>query len=153
MQTFFHALCQRLGISTEKNPDHLSPLTLAFVGDTVFDLAVRTLLIETHDATVQQLHRMSSARVRAAAQAAAALALWPGLSEREQAIFMRGRNAKPGTIPKHARPEDYALATALECLLGWLFLRGDEKRLLEILQQTLEKQPDRSAATTRPFRP
>lgn len=150
---FFDRLCAALDIVDVKNPDQASPLVLAFVGDTIFDLAVRTLLIETHDATMQNLHRMSSARVRAAAQAQAGQAVFPLLDEPEQAVFLRGRNAKSGTIPKHASLEDYSMATALECLIGWLFLSGQEERMLALLQVALQHQPADVISVKRPFRP
>lgn len=146
-------LSDALGIETNKEAGHISPLILAYIGDTLFDLAVRFYLIETHDSPVNILHRMSSKRVRAAAQAQAARTLVPDLSAEEMAQFLRGRNAKPGGIPKNAEPEDYALATALECLLGWLFLSGRDERLWKVARLAIDAQPADNPIPQRPYRP
>lgn len=135
------------------DPDRLNPLTLAYIGDTVFDLAVRTLLVDMHEAKPHALHVMAASRVRASAQARAALAIEPGLTEDEAAVFRRARNSKPGMVPKHAAPADYAAATALEAVLGWLFLKGREERLLELLGQALAAQDATDAAPMKAYRP
>ena len=111
------------------NPAALSPLALAFVGDTVFDLLVRGELLSRANQPVNALHRQATKRVCAAAQAAAAAALLPLLTEEETAVFKRGRNAHPGGIPKSASAADYHYATGLECLFGWLYLRGELPRI------------------------
>ncbi|MBR2730972.1 MAG: ribonuclease III [Clostridia bacterium] len=107
----------------------LSPLALAFIGDTVFDLLVRGELLSRANQPVSALHQQATRRVCAAAQAASASALLPLLTEEETAVFKRGRNAHPGGIPKHASAADYHYATGLECLFGWLYLRGELARI------------------------
>lgn len=110
----------------------LSPLALAFVGDTVFDLLVRSELLSRANQPVSALHRQATAQVCAAAQAAAAKALLPLLTEAETDVFKRGRNAHPGGIPKHASAADYHYATGLECLFGWLYLQGEAARIRQL---------------------
>lgn len=112
----------------------MNPLTLAYVGDTVFDLAVRVSLIDAHDLKPGALNAMASKRVCAASQAALARAVLPELTEKEREVFARGRNAKPGTVPKNADAADYALATALESLIGFLYLDGQQARLNRLFE-------------------
>lgn len=147
------AICGALKLEKPGNPSLLNPLVLAYVGDTVFDLAVRSMLICRHDVKAQALHRLSSRRVCAAAQAQALNALSPTLTEVEADIVRRARNAKPGTIPKNAKPEDYRAATALEALLGWLYLDGQEERLWALIAACLDAQAPDRLEQPRGFRP
>lgn len=107
----------------------LSPLSLAFVGDTVFDLLVREQTVREADRPVGSLHQAATARVCAPSQARAAKAIMPLLSEQESDIYRRGRNAHTGNVPKHASSADYHSATGLEALFGWLYLNGKTDRL------------------------
>ena len=110
----------------------LSPLTLAFVGDTVFDLLTRTELVCEANRPVNALHTMASKKVCAAAQAESLRKILPLLTEDETAVFKRGRNAHTGGIPKHASSADYHYATGLESLFGWLYLKGETERIKEL---------------------
>lgn len=118
----------------EKTADvsSLSPLTLAFVGDTVFDLLIRSELVCEANRPVNALHTMASKKVCAAAQAESMRKILPVLTEDETAVFKRGRNAHTGGIPKHASSADYHYATGLESLFGWLYLRGETERIKEL---------------------
>lgn len=118
----------------EKNADvsSLSPLTLAFVGDTVFDLLVRSELVCQANRPVNALHKAASTKVCASAQAAAITKIMPLLTEDEEAVFRRGRNARTGGIPKNQSSADYHYATGLECLFGWLYLKGKTERIKEL---------------------
>ena len=118
----------------EKNADvsSLSPLTLAFIGDTVFDLLVRSELVCEANRPVNALHKAASTKVCASAQAAAITKIMPLLTENEEAVFKRGRNARTGGIPKNQSSADYHYATGLECLLGWLYLKGETERIKEL---------------------
>lgn len=107
----------------------LSALSLAFVGDTVFDLLVREQTVREADRPVGSLHQTASARVCAPSQARAAKAIMPLLSEQESDVFKRGRNAHTGNVPKHASSADYHSATGLEALFGWLYLNGETDRI------------------------
>lgn len=110
----------------------LSPLTLAFVGDTVFDLLIRTDLVCEANRPVNSLHTMASKKVCASAQAESIRKILPILTEDETAVFKRGRNAHTGGIPKHASSADYHYATGLESLFGWLYLKGETDRIKEL---------------------
>lgn len=121
----------------EKSTDAsmLSPLTLAFVGDTVFDLLVRSELVCEANRPVDSLHKSAAKRVCASAQSASIKAIMPMLSEEEESIFKRGRNAKTGGIPKNQSSADYHYATGLEALFGWLYLSGKTERINELFAE------------------
>ncbi len=112
-----------------------SPLTLAFLGDCVFDLVIRTILVERGNRSVNVLHRQKSGLVKASAQAAMAERLESLFTEEEKAVYKRGRNAKSVTMPKHAQVADYRKATGLEALVGYLYLLGRTGRILELLRE------------------
>lgn len=114
------------------NVSSLSPLTLAFVGDTVFDLLVRSELVCEANRPVNALHKAASGKVCAHAQAEAITKIMPLLTEDEEAVFKRGRNARTGGIPKNQSSADYHYATGLECLFGWLYLKGETDRIKEL---------------------
>ena len=124
----------------EKTADvsSLSPLTLAFMGDTVFDLLVRSELICEANRPVKDLHSTASKRVCAKAQADGIRSIMPMLTDDELAVFKRGRNAHTGAIPKHASSADYHYATGLESLFGWLYLKGETERIREIFNAIKE---------------
>ncbi len=106
-----------------------SALALAHMGDSVYELMTRSHLIASGLITSRNLHRETIRLVCAGAQAAGAQAIAPLLTEEEQAIFRHGRNAKPKSIPKSSSPTEYAHATAVEALFGWLYLRKQYDRL------------------------
>ena len=118
------------------SPDQLSTvseLALAHVGDAVFELLVRAELIcETGGPRVKELHARTVARVTAPAQAAFVEALLPHLTPEETAVYKRGRNAHSHPAPKSATPGQYARATGLETLFGWLWLTGQKERVSEL---------------------
>lgn len=107
----------------------MAPLSLAYLGDTVYDLYIRSYLVHVCPLTVNDLHRQASLRVCAAAQAEAYRKIEGLLTEDEADIFRRGRNAHSTTVPKNASVSDYRIATGLETLLGWLFSRGEDERI------------------------
>ncbi len=111
------------------NASAVSPLALAFIGDTVFDLLIRSELVCEANRPVNDLHKMASKRVCAAAQAEGIKKIMPLLTEDETSVFKRGRNAHTGGIPKNASSADYHYATGLESLFGWLYLKGDTERI------------------------
>lgn len=118
----------------DKNCDvnNLSPLTLAFVGDTVFDLFVREKLVCEANRPVNRLHKAATGYVSAAAQAKAAQKILPSLTEREISVLKRGRNAHTNHKAKNASEGDYHYATGLEALFGYLYLSGEADRLREL---------------------
>lgn len=114
------------------NPNELSPLTLAFIGDTVFDLLVREDIICDANRPANDLHNLAVKKVKASAQAEFAEKLMPNLSEKEMSVFKRGRNAKSGHLPKNASQSDYHMATGFEALFGYLYLTGEIERIKEL---------------------
>jgi len=112
----------------------MHPLVLAYIGDTIYDLFVRTFLIYTSDVSVHQLHMKSISFVNAGSQSETLNRIEDMLTEEEKNIVRRGRNAKSGTIPKNADVAEYRRATGLESLLGYLFLTGQSERLCQIME-------------------
>lgn len=113
------------------------PLKLAYLGDAVFEIIVRTLTLETTGGPVKNLHKKSSSLVNAASQASIAAAIMPLLTEEEAAVFRRGRNAKTSSVAKHADIHDYRNATGLEALFGHLFLTDRMERAVELFKCAL----------------
>ena len=107
-------------------------LTLAHVGDGVYELLARSAVVGRGGLKVVDAHRQTVALVSAPAQAKAMEAILPLLTEEEHAVFTRGRNAKPHSTPKHCSLREYALATGLECLFGMLYLKGESERVMEL---------------------
>ncbi len=118
----------------EINANSYSPLTLAYIGDSVFDIVIKTVVVEQANCPANMLHKKTSALVKAATQARMAEFLLPLLSEEEQNILRRGRNAKSNTIAKNATHSDYKKATGLEALIGYLYLKGRTARLVELIK-------------------
>ena len=110
----------------------ISSIGLAHLGDAVYELLVRTYLCAHGKATGKGLHRATVELVRAPAQAAASEKILPLLTEEEQAVFRRGRKANVHSIPQNASRAQYQQATALESLIGWLYLRGERSRIEEL---------------------
>lgn len=108
------------------------PLALAFVGDTVYDLFMRTRAVCASNQTVHALHSRVCGQVNAHAQARAAHALQSAFTQEEADIFRRGRNAKSTTVPKNMSVADYRCATGLEAVVGYLFLTRQDARLEEL---------------------
>ena len=114
------------------NAAMLSPLTLAFVGDAVYELLVREWLAREANRPANDLHSESVSKVCAKAQSKAAGLLIPLLNDEELSVYKRGRNAHVNHIPRHADPADYHAATGLETLFGFLYLNGKNDRILEL---------------------
>lgn len=114
-----------------------SPLTLAYIGDGVYELVIRTLLVERGNCQPQKLHKRASALVKAQAQSAMMEALTPLLTEEELSVYRRGRNAKSYTMAKNATMGDYRRATGFEALMGYLYLTEQEQRMLELIKEGL----------------
>ena len=118
------------------DPRELSPLALAFVGDSVLELLVRQRLVEHHRLSAGKLNAEKVKYVSARAQFRE-----PLFTEDELAVFKRGRNASKASVAKHASPEEYRASTGFECLLGWLYLNGQLGRVHELFE-TLWQQFD-----------
>lgn len=120
-------------------PSLLSPLTLAFVGDTVYELFVRESLATEANRPAGKLHEEKVSLVNASAQAKAFALIEKDLTDREKEFFKRGRNAHTRHTPKNKSSGDYHIATGFEALLGWLYLSGNRKRIAELLGKVLEE--------------
>lgn len=114
--------------------DELSPLTLAFVGDGVYDLLVRETLVRQANRPVGELNKLKVSLVNCESQAEFAKLLIPFLTEKEQTIYKRGRNAAPKCTPKHGSVADYHSATGLEALFGYLHINGETERISELFK-------------------
>ena len=119
-----------------KDASLVAPLTLAYVGDTIYDLFVRSYLVSASDYTVTKLHSLAVKTVCAKAQAEAFRRVEGMLTEQELSIYKRGKNTH-SSVPKSASPGDYRTATGFEALLGWLYLSGNDERLSEIMRTAL----------------
>ena len=117
----------------------ISSIGLAHLGDAVYELLVRTWLCAHGKATGKGLHRATIELVCAPKQAEFSEKILPLLTEEEQAVFKRGRNANVNSIPQHASRAQYQQATALEALLGWLYLNGQRERVNELFNIMMEE--------------
>ncbi len=111
-----------------------SPLTLAYIGDCVYELVIRTNLVFEANAPVNKLNRRGSDLAKAATQAAMAEALMEELTEEEAAVYRRGKNANSHTKAKNASASDYRKATAFEALLGYLYMTEQHDRVMELIR-------------------
>lgn len=115
-----------------------SPLTFAYIGDAVFELIVRTVIVEQGQRPTNSLHKHTTKIVCAEMQAKLIEAVYDTLSEEEKNIYRRGRNTKSNSAAKNASLSDYRKATGFEALCGYLFLRNDMERVIEIVKSALE---------------
>ena len=116
-----------------------SPLTLAYIGDAIYDLVIRTIVVERGNCSANNLHKKTIGYVNARVQARMVDALEEELTEEEASVCRRGRNAKSYTAAKNASIIEYRKATGLEALCGYLYLQGQQERMLELIKKGLEK--------------
>lgn len=116
-----------------------SPLALAYIGDAVYEVLIRTKVMNQGSMQVNKLHKKSTSLVRAQAQADMIRLLLEELTEEERVIYKRGRNAKSATMARHATMQDYRTATGFEALVGYLYLVGRHERLLTLIHDGLQK--------------
>ncbi len=117
-----------------------SPLALAYMGDAVYEIIIRTMIVSRANQQVNKYHKKASSYVKAESQAKMIIKLEPYLTEEEEAVYKRGRNAKSYTSAKNASIIDYRMATGFEALVGYLYLKNDWKRLMELLHIGLFEQ-------------
>ena len=110
-----------------------SPLTLAYMGDAIFDVVIRSILVNKGNTAVNKLHNRASSVVKAGTQAKMAAALLDYFTEAEADWYRRGRNSKPHTKAKNASTMDYLEATGFEAVIGYLYLTGDMNRICELI--------------------
>lgn len=123
-------------ILTGEDITMLSPLQLAYVGDAVYELLVRTYLLNK-GLNVKELHKSTIKYVKAKAQADIIHSIEESLTDDEKHFVKKGRNAKSNTTPKNADIIDYKYATGFECLVGYLYLTGQDERLSQIFEQII----------------
>ncbi len=112
-----------------------SPLTLAYMGDAIFDVVIRSILVNKGNTAVNKLHNRASSVVKAGTQAKMAAALLDYFTEAEADWYRRGRNSKPHTKAKNASTMDYLEATGFEAVIGYLYLTGDMNRICELINR------------------
>lgn len=115
-----------------------SPLTLAYIGDAIYDLVIRSVVVERANRSANDLHKKTVRYVKAETQSAMIMALLEELTEEEQAVYKRGRNAKSHTMAKNASMSDYRKATGFEALMGYLYLTDQTDRLLYLVKKGIE---------------
>lgn len=123
----------------------VSPLKLAYLGDAVFEIIIRTMVLDTTGGPVKKLHKKTSSLVNAATQSAMIAAILPELTEQEVTVFRRGRNAKTSTMSRHADIQDYRNATGLEALYGYLYLTNQTERAVNLLKYAMERMDNSDA--------
>ena len=130
-EPLYHKVCKVFSIQAQDAKQY-SPLTLAYIGDAIYEVIVRTVLVEKGNAPVNTLHKRASNLVKAEAQKDAFFRIKELLTEEEMAVFKRGRIAKSYTSAKNATIGDYRIATGYEALFGYWYLSGQTERMLEM---------------------
>lgn len=116
-----------------------SGLSLAYIGDAVYDLIIRSLTMSKGNMQVNKMHQMTSSVVCAVSQAKAVDIIMDVLTEEETSVYKRGRNTKPHTMAKNATTEEYKKATGFEALVGYLYIKGEYERLIELVRIALKE--------------
>ena len=116
-----------------------SPLVLAYIGDGIYELMVRTVLVGQGNRQASTLHKKASSYVKASTQSAMILAVQVELTEEEHQVYKRGRYAKTVTMAKHASMHDYRHATGFEALMGYLYLTNQSKRMIDLIKMGMER--------------
>ena len=130
-------ICEQFGIE-KKDIKTYSPLTLAYIGDGIYDLVIRSIVVGKGNTKASRLHQETSSLVKAHAQSEMMEFLLPLLSEEEADAYRRGRNAKSPTMAKNATMADYRKATGFEALMGYLYLTDQFERIVALVKAGLE---------------
>jgi ribonuclease-3 family protein len=138
IENFTESIKQKFDLK-EVEAKTYSPLTLAYVGDGVYELIIRTLLLNEGNAPVHKLHKKASAYVKAASQAEMMTEIEQQLTQEEMAVYKRGRNAKSYSSAKNATISEYRHATGFEALIGFLYLEGRYERMMDLVKVGLER--------------
>lgn len=133
------AIVDGMGL-TRKDVRQIPALTLAYLGDAVYEIVIRSMLVESGIMHVSELNRRATGYVRAAAQKELLLKIEPMLDEDEISAFKRGRNSKSASTAKNASVTDYRIATGFEALIGFLYLEGRFDRILELVKAGISEQ-------------
>ncbi len=122
----------------EMNPAQISPLSLAYIGDAVFEVYIRSYIMRKDNMPVSKLHKAATHYVSARAQAGIVKKIMDELTDEEVSVYKRGRNAHSYTSAKNADIVDYRMATGFEALLGFLYVKKDTARLEEIISMSID---------------
>lgn len=136
---------QQFGIDRNVDIRTVNPLTLAYIGDGVYELVVRSVMVARTNTRAGLLHRQTSQYVKAEAQSKMMDVLLPVLTEEEESVYRRGRNAKSPTMAKNASVSDYRRATGFEALMGYLYLTDRMERIVELTKLALDAYHPREA--------
>ena len=120
------------------DPKSYSPLSLAYIGDAIYEIVIRTIVMSAGNMSVNKYHKKSSSLVKASAQAGVYDNIKEKLTDEEAAVYKRGRNAKSATAAKNASIVEYRMATGVEALIGYLYLSGRTARALELIKIGLD---------------
>lgn len=142
----FHIIREKMELSEVQITDY-SPLTLAYIGDGIYEVIIRTLIIDEANRQVNKIHKAASHLVKAETQAKMIHLIMDDLTEEEQRIYKRGRNAKAVTRAKNASMSDYRTATGFEALMGWLYLTG-QSRMMELIKKCVTLLEETSGDST-----
>ena len=123
----------------EINITDYSPLTLAYIGDGIYEIIIRTIIVDEANRQVNKIHKAASGLVKAGTQAKMIHLIMDDLTEEEIQIFKRGRNAKAVTRAKNASMSEYRRATGFEALMGWLYLSGQSNRMMDLIMLALKR--------------
>ena len=134
----FDSYMQELFQMKEVDIKEYSPLTLAYIGDSIYDLIIKSLVINEGNKQVQKLHRETSSMVQASAQSKMMRTIQEHMTEEEHAVFKRGRNAKSVSPAKNQSITDYRRETGFEALMGYLYLKKEWKRMLDLVKIGLD---------------
>lgn len=144
METDLNAyIKEQFGLDQDADIRTVSPLTLAYIGDGIYELIIRSVMVARTNTRAGLLHRQTSQLVKAQAQSRMMDALLPQLTREEESVYRRGRNAKSPTMAKNASAGDYHRATGFEALMGYLYLTGQTGRLIELVRLAVDTyEPD-----------
>ena len=134
----FDSYMQEIFQMKEVDPGTYSPLTLAYIGDSIYDLVIKSLVVNEGNKQVQKLHKATSTLVQASAQSKMMRRMQEHLTEEEHAVFKRGRNTKSVSPAKNQSITDYRRATGFEALMGYLYLKKEWTRMLDLIKIGLE---------------
>jgi len=137
IESLFNIYKEQLGIK-EINPANYSPLVLAYLGDAVYEVIIRLMIVSKGNMQVNKMHNESKKYVNAKAQAKVFYNIKPLLTDEEASAFRRGRNAKSNTVPKNANVSDYRTATGFEALIGYLTMKKSYLRIMELIAKGVE---------------
>ena len=137
MSDIFEIIKQNMDLSDIDTVNY-SPLTFAFIGDAVYEVVIRTMIVDEANRSANDLHKESSNYVKASTQAKLSEILMDDFDEDELAVFKRGRNAKINTKAKNASLSEYKKATGFEAVIGYLYLEGKTDRMIELIKKGLE---------------